>query len=301
LGDPDFESKLDNCLVRILAGPPLKEVAPDIWEDEFGVRWDRRIDKDIGNPCNRVITPENLADYQFPDPDDASRIEHADREKIEKTIVENRGRFIIGGLGFSLFERAWTMAGMETILMGMVTNPDFVHNLLDRILDFNLRVIDNFCSYDIDGMWFGDDWGMQAGLIMGPDLWREFIKPRLTQMYGRVKANGKYVLIHCCGKVDGIFPDLIEVGVDIFNPFQPEVMDVYEIKRMYGDALCFWGGIGVQSTLPFDTVTEVKDEVRRLIEEVGEDGGYIAGPSHSIPGDAKPENILAMIEVLENQ
>jgi uroporphyrinogen decarboxylase len=193
------------------------------------------------------------------------------------------------------------MAGMETVLMGMVKDPCFVHTLLDRILDFNLKVIDNFCSYDIDGMWFGDDWGMQTGLIMGPDLWREFIKPRLARMYDRVKANGKYVLIHCCGKVDSILPDLIEVGVDVFNPFQPEVMDVYQIKRTYGDDLCFWGGIGVQSTLPLGTVTEVKDEVQRLLEEVGKDGGYIAAPSHSIPGDAKPENILAMIEVLESQ
>jgi len=108
-------------------------------------------------------------------------------------------------------------------------------------------------------------------------------------------------MIHCCGKVDRIFPELIECGLDIFNPFQPEVMDVFENKRRYGDRLSFYGGISIQKTLPYGTVEEVKDEVRRLIEIVGENGGYIASPSHDLPADAKPENIAAMIEVLQDQ
>jgi len=93
----------------------------------------------------------------------------------------------------------------------------------------------------------------------------------------------------------------IILGVDAFNPFQPEVMDVFEIKRQYGRDLTFYGGISIQRTLPFGTVPQVRDEVRRLIDLVGESGGYIASPSHDIPGDAKPENIAAMIEVLQNQ
>ncbi len=183
----------------------------------------------------------------------------------------------------------------------VLTDKDFVNRLLDRILQYNLGIIEHACSLDIDIFRFGDDWGQQRGLIMGIDLWREFIKPRIKRMYELVKSKGKHVMIHCCGKVDGIFPELIECGLDIFNPFQPEVMDVFENKRRYGDRLSFYGGISIQKTLPYGTVEEVKDEVRRLIEIVGENGGYIASPSHDLPADAKAENIAAMIEVLQDQ
>ena len=136
---------------------------------------------------------------------------------------------------------------------------------------------------------------------MGIDLWREFIKPRVRQMCELAKSKGKYVMIHCCGKVDELFGDLIECGLDIFNPFQPEVMDVFEMKRRYGEHLCFYGGISTQRTLPYGTVDQVKGEVKRLIDVVGENGGYIVSPAHDIPADAKSENIAAMIEVVQER
>jgi len=182
-----------------------------------------------------------------------------------------------------------------------VADKKFINDLLDRILEFNLRVIDNACRLDIDAMRFGDDWGQQTGLIMGAGLWREFIKPRVRQMYSAVKARGKFVFIHSCGKVEEIFQDLIECGVKVFNPFQPEVMDVFEIKKKFGDRLSFFGGISTQRTLPFGTAEQTKDEVRRLIDGIGKNGGYIASPAHAIPADAKAENIATMIEVLQNQ
>jgi uroporphyrinogen decarboxylase len=120
-------------------------------------------------------------------------------------------------------------------------------------------------------------------------------------MYETVKAHGKKVIIHCCGKVDEILPELIELGVDLFNPFQPEVMDVYRIKKQFGGEIGFWGGISTQQLLPFGTPEQVREEVRRLLDKIGRDGGYIAAPAHAIPGDAKPENIDAMIEVLNGQ
>lgn len=296
--DDNFAAKLGNCLVSISceSKDSWKEVRTDVWQDQFGVQWDRRIDKDIGIVCNRLVTPDNVDDYQFPDPDEPSR--YAIYDQIIKANSEN---FIVANLGFSLFERAWTLTGMEELLSYMVIKEDFVHKLLDRILEFNLRIIENACSYDIDAMMFGDDWGHQYGLIMGPELWKQFIKPRIKQMYEKVKSKGKYVFIHSCGKVDEIFPDLIECGLDMFNPFQPEVMNVYEIKEKYGNTLSFYGGISTQKTLPYGTMDDVRNEVRMLIEKVGKNGGYIASPAHSIPGDAKPENIAAMIEVLQNQ
>lgn len=296
--DPYFLTKLGNCLTGLSTEPKdsWKEVEPDIWEDQFGVRWNRTVDKDIGVVCNCVVTVDNMKDYIFPDPDDSSRYEN-----YYNIIQSNPDGFFVVGIGFSLFERAWTLAGMENLLVAMINNKGFVKVLLDRILEFNLKIIDRATSFPIDAMMFGDDWGQQAGLLMGPGLWREFIKPRIKQMYQAVKKKGKYVFIHSCGKVDEIFPDLIECGLDVFNPFQPEVMDVFTIKKKYGRWLSFYGGISTQKTLPFGTVAQVKEEVRLLIERIGCQGGYIAAPAHSIPADAKPENIAAMIEILKNQ
>jgi uroporphyrinogen decarboxylase len=298
-GDPDFDSKLGNCFTWFRPYPDnvrYRLVAPDIWQDEFGVRWNRSIDKDIGVPCNQLVTPQNINEFEWPDPGDPTRYDF-----IKEAIKKTRDSVTLVSLGFALFERAWTLVGMENLLIYMLTEAHFVNLLLDKILEYNLGIIEHGCSLDIDIFRFGDDWGHQRGLIMGIDLWREFIKPRIKEMYQLARSKGKYVMIHCCGKVDELFPDLIECGLDIFNPFQPEVMDVFEIKRRYGDRLCFYGGISTQRTLPYGTVAEVEDEVNRLIDLVGKNGGYIASPAHDIPADAKPENIAAMIEVLQNQ
>lgn len=297
LGDPDFASRLGNCFTILGTAPAdgWTEIAPDIWQDQFGVQWDRSVDKDIGVVRNVLVTPENVDSFPLPDPLDPSRYEG---------YPEAGGtddRFFIADHGFSLFERAWTLAGMETILAAMVAEPAFVHALLDRILEFNLAVIDQACARPIDAMCFGDDWGSQYGLIMGPALWREFIGPRVREMYRRVKRHGKFVFIHSCGKVDELFPELIDAGLDTFNPFQPEVIDVFEAKKRHGERLCFFGGISTQRDLPYATPHEVRERVKRLLDEVGRDGGYFASPAHAIPPDARPENIAAMIETLQNQ
>jgi len=297
-GDPDFEASLDNCLAVLRTRLPERELAgrPGIWEDEFGVQWDRRVDPDIGTVCNRRVTPETLQDYRFPDPCAPARF-----AQFPAGLRGKGDRFALATLAFTLFERAWTLAGMEELLIAMAIDKSFAHRLFDRILEYDLEVVRQALHFDVDGVRFGDDWGGQRGLLMGPALWREFIKPRVAALYGLVKAQGKRVFIHCCGKVDELFPELIEIGVDVFNPFQPEVMDVERLKRRYGGSLTFFGGISTQKTLPYGTVAQVREEVRRLLDRVGRRGGYIAAPAHDVPKDAKPENVAAMIEVLKSQ
>ncbi len=296
--DNDFVSGLGNALSMLGSDPPgaWREVRPDIWDDPFGVQWDRSIDKDIGVVCNQVVTRDNLADVQFPDPHEAARW-----TPYANLRAEDNDAFWVSNLGFSLFERAWTLHGMENLLTAMLAEPDFAHQLLDRILEFNLAIIEHACEYDIDAMFFGDDWGTQYGLMMGIDLWREFILPRIRQMYQAVRAKDKFVFIHSCGKVDSLFPDLIDAGLNCFNPFQPEVIDVFAAKRDYGGRLSFFGGISTQRCLPYATPAQVREEVKRLLGEVGKNGGLIAAPAHDIPADAKAENIAAMIEVLQQQ
>lgn len=296
--NPEFVSGLGNCFEvhRAISKDCWKEVFRGIWQDPFGARWDRTIDKDIGTVCNQVITDRNLEEFIFPEVEDLRNW-----DELPALGDEPGERFRVVNLGFSLFERAWSLHGMENLLVAMACNPAFVHRFLDKILKFNLAVIEKIHQYRIDAVMFGDDWGTQKGVLMGPPLWREFIKPRVSEMYRAVHAGGKYVFIHSCGKVEDLFPELIELGVNVFNPFQPEALDVYTAKQTFGDRLAFFGGISTQRTLPYGSVQQVEDEVRRLIREVGKDGGYFAAPAHAIPADARPENIAAMISVLQNQ
>lgn len=298
LGDPHFASGIGNALacVATTGDGAWREIGPAIWEDEFGVQWNRSIDRDIGVVCNRVVTAENVRTFRLPDPTDPTRT-----AGYASAFAADPDGYRVADLGFSLYERAWTLAGMEDFLAAMALDPSFADALLDRILEYNLEIIERACAEPIDAMMFGDDWGQQHGLIMGKRSWRRYILPRVSRMYAAVKAHGKRVFIHSCGKVDELFPDLVDAGLDVFNPFQPEVIDIAEAKRLYGDHLTFFGGISTQRTLPYGTPQDVRDEVRRLIDVVGASGGLIAAPAHAIPADARPENIVAMIETLQNQ
>jgi len=267
----------------------------DIYRDVFGVVWDRRIDKDIGNVTGMVLPEPTLKNYSFPDPLDKRYF-----EDIPDKIKQFGDRFRLFALGFSLFERAWTMRGMENLLTDFCSYPEFVHELMDAITSYNIAQIEKACTYDIDGVELGDDWGQQRGLLMGYDAWKEFIYPYLKKTYKSIRDKGKYVFIHSCGDVDELFDDLAEIGVDCFNPFQPEVMDIYSIMKQYHGRLSFWGGLSIQKTLPFGTRDEVIAETRSLLK-AGRNGGYILSPSHAVEGDTPVENIVAFIETAKEQ
>ncbi len=296
------ENELDDWLgnhlffVEPLAANAWVEVKPGYWRDEFGVVWNRTVDPDIGIVSYYPLRGADLAECSFPDPQSSERWEHFEAQ------LERRGdRYVVCSIGFSLFERAWTLYGMEPLLVDMIERPAFVEALLDRICDYNVQLVQRACQYDIDAVYFGDDWGQQRGLIMGPRLWRHFLRPRLERMYGAAREAGKRVFIHSCGDVDELFPQLIEIGVDVFNPFQPEVMDIYAVKKQFGGQLTFLGGMSVQQVLPFGTPEQVVAEAHRLMEEIGHGGGYIIAPSHSIPRDVPLENVLVFIRAVRDE
>lgn len=295
-GAVDLDAVLDNHLVRYKTRLPHAPVGDGLVRDEWGVLLDQRVDPDIGMPTGQVLPARSFAQFRPPDPLDGRRF-----AALPAWIETHRERFRVISLGFSLFERAWTLRGMTDFMVDLVEDPVFAGELLDRILAWDLAVVDAFLKYDIDGIQFGDDWGQQRGLLFGRKRWQQIIKPRVAQLYSRVKAAGKAVMIHSCGNVQEIFPDLIEIGLDVFNPFQPEVMDLGEMKQRYGHALTFYGGVSVQRLLPFGTPEEVRGEVRRLLAEIGAGGGFIIAPSHDLPADVPLANMLAFIETVQTQ
>jgi len=295
-GQEDLEPFLDNHLLGLGNGVGFfSDLGNDLVQDVFGVVWDRSVDKDIGVVKGQVLPEPTLADYTFPDPHDPRFF--AD---IPNGIGHYGDRFRVFQIGFSLYERAWTMRGMESLMMDFIEHPQFVHDLFNAIADYNVAQVEKALTYDIDAVYFGDDWGQQRGLQMGPRLWRTFIYPVLQRMYAAVRAAGKYVFIHSCGDVDELFDDLIAIGLNCFNPFQPEVMDVFALLKQYRGRLAFHGGLSTQRTLPFGSVDDVRRETQRLLD-AGRDGGYIFAPAHAVEGDVPLENMLAFIEVLHAQ
>jgi uroporphyrinogen decarboxylase len=298
-GDPTLPSRFGNhiCGFSYDGWPTETEPGSEIFRDDYGVLWNRRgADKDIGVVDAPICAEADLS--RLPEPVlDEARL----RREAERALANRGERFCHAGIGFSLFERYWSYCGMENALAHLLLEPDFALELLDRICDFNLRIINILSEYPFDGFYFGDDWGQQHGLITGPKLWREFFRPRLAKMYDAAKKNGKFLIQHSCGDIEELFPDLIDLGLDCYQTFQPEIYDVAAVKKKYGANLSFWGGISTQQLLPCATPDEVRAETRRLMKILAVNGGYIAGPTHAVPGDVPPENILAMADVLQNQ
>jgi uroporphyrinogen decarboxylase len=292
----DLEETLDNHFLGLgNAIGFFTDLGDDRVQDVFGVIWDRSIDKDIGDVQGCVLPKPALKGYDFPDPLDPRFF--AD---IPARLDRFADRFRVFQIGFSLYERAWTMRGWGNLMTDFYDHAAFVRELFSAIADYNIAQVTEALRYDVDAIYFGDDWGMQHGLQMGPAIWHEFIYPVLKRMYGVVREAGKYVMIHSCGDVDELFDDLIEIGLDCFNPFQPEVMDVDALLPRYRGRLAFYGGLSTQRTLPYGSVEDVRDATRHLLD-LGREGGYIFAPAHDVEGDVPVANILAFIDVVRQQ
>ena len=191
------------------------------------------------------------------------------------------------------------------MFMDFILNPEFAHTLLDRVCDFYIDHFTRILSAvpgEIDLVFTADDIAGQTGLLMAPEMWEEFIKPRHARMNRRLHEFGIKVIYHSDGAVMDAIPGFIDMGIDILQALQFDAanMDPVKMKQNYGDRLCFEGGVSVQHTLPFGTREEVVREVQERIDVLGRNGGYILGPSHCIQAGTPPENVVAMFDTAAN-
>ena len=269
-------------------GPADRDAAR--FRDIFGCEW---VQGNIFHITEPVLKEPSLEGYQFPE------LVKDDQVPALRSLCEkHQDRFTSFNFGLLFWERAWALRGMDNILMDMIDEPAFCEELFDRLMQLILDGLDRVLPLPFDGIRFGDDFGAQKGLIMGLPYWRKYCKPRLAEMYGKARDAGKIVSIHSCGDNSEILGELIDLGVQVFNPSQPEANDLPRLKREYGQHITFEGGIGTQQILPLGTPDQVREEVRRCRQTLGKGGGFIMTTTKPMRPEVPTENAVACLETI---
>ena len=248
--------------------------------DDWGVNWVPSGTDEGSYPEEKAVL--RLADVEtFEAPQTDWQHVTAD---LERQIAEQRqvDTLIIIRNEMVLFEQIKQLLGTNECLMGLISNPNQTHVLLDKIGAYQKQLTRCLMESGAAGVRFTDDWGIQDSLFIDPAQWREFVKPRMKELYRVVKAYDGIVFQHTCGHVEEVVPDLIEIGVDVLDPCQPQSNDIFGWKEQYGDRLSFMGGLDTQTYLSFGTPQEVREAVKRVVSVMSTGGGYIAAPSHTI-------------------
>ncbi len=201
----------------------------------------------------------------------------------------------------ALLKPAMYLRGTEQIMLDIALDPGIVEAILDRLvtyyLEHNRRIFENSGGM-IDIFFMGDDFGTQSSLIMAPETWKKLFKPGFKKYIELAHSFGIPVMHHTCGAIADLIPEFIDCGLDILQSLQPNAsgMDLKKLKNEYGQYICFHGGLDIQKTLPFGSVTDVINETKSRIETLGKNGGYIFCSSHNIPPNTPVSNILAMYQ-----
>lgn len=258
------------------------------------------------HPLADARTVEDLESYTgWPDMADPSRVAHV-RAQAQKLADENEFAIVATPWLLFPFERAHAMQGMETYLLNMAMDRDFARALLDKIADFCKQLMARFLQElgdNVDIIKIGDDLGTQNNLMISPKMYRDILKPVHEDFIAFIKARtDAKVLFHSCGDVAPLVEDFIDIGVDILNPIQTStgsIADLPSLKKRFGTNMVFCGGIDSHRILPFGSVKDVRQEVRRVMDILGPGGGYMLGPVHTVMNDVPPENVLAMVDAVE--
>jgi len=250
-------------------------------------------------PMPNVKTAKEVEDFQFPDPLAEGRYD--DAEKYIKMYKDEY--FIVGDMELTMYDMMQQLVGTEKLLMDMALEADYLEALMDKTKDFAFAVGKKLISMGVDGIWCGDDFGAQNGMLISPKMWRKYFKGRYRQVYSELKALNPNIIVmqHCDGAVAPILDDWIEVGLEVFNPVQPNVPghDPQDLKSKFGDKLSFWGAIDQQKLLPNGTKEEIEADVAEKIHILGKGGGYMCSPAHIIQSDTSMENVETFISAVK--
>ena len=249
------------------------------------------------HPLAEAKTVKDIGEYTWPSVDwfDYSHLS----DEIDRINAETRYCivFFVGGS----FETPWYMRGLERFLMDLIQTPDIAEAICRHVTDFYrqraMRALEQ-ADGKIDLIFSGGDVGTQNGMMLSPKMWRERIRPYSTELIRTFKDMGLMTMYHSCGSIVPVIDDLIDMGLDILDPIQPEAagMDTVSLRERFGGRITFHGGIDEQRLLPRGTVEDVRRETARVMDLLGSDGGYVVCPAHAIQPDTSPENIMALYD-----
>lgn len=243
--------------------------------DEWGCLWTRTEQANMGQVKGHPLPDWGLIDkFKWPDPDNMDFY-----KGMEQKFLGSEGKYIITEIFMLLFERMHSLRGFENTLMDLHLERENIDKLADRIVEFDIAIVENISSRfpgQIHALRFTDDWGTELSTFISPKLWSEFFKPKYKKIFDAAKKAGWHVWMHTCGKVNGIVDGLIDIGVDVLNLQQPQLLGVEEFGRRFAGKVCFSTLCDIQHTLPFKGDREIAEEAKLLIDCWGtEKGGLI--------------------------
>jgi uroporphyrinogen decarboxylase len=240
---------------------------------------------------------EEIKNYPYPGINDGAQ----DKLNKEVSALHDSNKAAMGLMTMTTWEAAWYLRSMEELMIDMLMGDEKATYLLDNICKFSCDLAEHYAKADTDILALGDDIGTQSSTIMDVPTWQTWLKPRLKKVIDTARAIKPDILIyfHSCGFVTPFIDDLIEIGVDILNPVQPESMEFNEIYDKYGDRISFWGTLGTQKLLPFGTSEEVYDTTYKRLKKCN-GTGIVIGPTHTVEPEVPWENLLAYKQAVKD-
>ena len=269
--------------------------------DDFGITWKRdgEYNMVIHHPLNG-LDAVSIKEYMLPDPHNPARF-----ALLENLISVYGDEYFIGAdVSGVLFEPAYHLRHMETLMIDLADENEEASVLLDKLMEFNIALSLECIARGADWIWMGDDLGSQHGMLMSPGMWRKAFKPRMRKIINAIREVKPDIPIayHSCGSMYPIIKDLIEIGITVLNPIQESAVGMTQasIKAEFGDKLTLMCGLDTQQFLNRATPEEVYSLTKSKINELGKDGGYIFSVSHHVQGDTPDANIHAMLDALSD-
>lgn len=262
--------------------------------DAYGSLW--TLTDDIAHVDVPVLENTPYQTYTYPSLESFYSPQKA--KVLQRAFQRHKDSFRVCHIGAGPYELSWRLLGMENALIAMCTDEDMYTDILDHTTELLLQFIDQAAALPVDAIMIGDDWCDQRGVMFGAERWRKLFKPRYAKLYARIHKYGFKTINHVCGSVAPLIGDLIEIGLDVLESVQPEAagMNPFELKKQYGKQLCFWGGLGCQSSVTFSTPDALRKEIATLRSEMARGGGYILAPAKTINDTVSTDNAVAILE-----
>ena len=296
-GSAEWRSQIKNSIVTVGCFDTwntMKPIEGGLLLDAYGSIW--RSTDDLAHLERPILAERELSQYKFPVLEDFCPPENF--QWMERILKENEDCYPVGSIGAGIYELTWRLLGIEETFMGMVSEPEYIMEIFDKLANLLHQFIDKICELPIEAVMLGDDWCDQRCVMFGAERWRQMIKPYYRELYDHIHSKGKLTITHSCGSVREIIPDLIDVGLDVLESVQPEAagMSPYELKKEYGKDLAFWGGLGCQHAVTYLSPQDLRAEIQKLKREMSIGGGYILAPSKTLNASVPVENALALID-----